>query len=533
MSGNVIASNSWSFASMPAVFRYSSHPNQAHKIHWRAWSKAAFDEAIQADKPIFLLISSVWSQGCQLMDETTLSEARVIDVINADYIPIRVDSDLRPDINQRYNQNGWPSVLLLSAEGEILWGGMYVPATTLLYYLGYIRRYYADHGDEISAQASELQEQRRTRALTQTLAGYDLRPLELEEQLTLQELPAAASSILIDLYDHEQGGFTIHPHLKFPHPDALELLLKDAGNYELVRYSLVQMRDGGLWDHEEGGFFRYSAASDWSMPHTEKMLDENAAMLRLLVLTAQASGDHQWSELARQLIAYINTTLWQPDKGIFSGSQCADEEYYEPGMYSRASRIPPQVDHAIYTSWNARMISSYLLAAQVLEDASLSIQALQALDYLCTHLMHRDGSMLHYAIDGQASLPGQLADQVWMTQALLDAYAVSGSKHHLETAIALMHFSCQELLDPDSGLFYDYPTDPQAIGRLAIREQPLTENALAASCLLRMSAYSQRKHLHDTAMRVLMGCMHKYYRTGILGTSYACVVAQAIEQGWL
>ncbi|GHO86250.1 DUF255 domain-containing protein [Dictyobacter formicarum] len=533
MSGNVIASNSWSFAPMPAVFRYSSHPNQAHKIHWRAWGKAAFDEAIQADKPIFLLVSSLWSQGCHLMDETTLSETRVIDVINADYIPIRVDSDLRPDINQRYNQNGWPSVLLLSAEGEILWGGMYVPATTLLYYLGYIRRYYADHGDEISAQAHELQDQRRTRALTQTLVGRGLQPLAPEERLSLQELPAVAASILRDLYDHEQGGFTIHPHLKFPHPDALELLLKQPGNYELVRYSLVQMRDGGLWDNEEGGFFRYSAASDWSMPHTEKMLDENAALLRLLVLTAQSSGDRQWTNLSRRLIAYINTMLWQPEVGIFSGSQCADEDYYEPGMYSRASRIPPLVDRTIYTSWNARMISSYLLAARVLEDTALSAQALRALDYLCTHLMHRDGSMLHYAIDDQAYLPGQLADQVWTTQALLDAYAISGSKHHLETAIALMHFCCQELLDPESGLFYDYPADPQAIGRLALREQPLIENALAASCLLRMSAYSQRKNLHNTAQRVLMGSLHKYYRTGIQGAFYACVVAQAIEQQWL
>ncbi|WP_136625160.1 hypothetical protein [Dictyobacter kobayashii] len=179
------------------------------------------------------------------------------------------------------------------------------------------------------------------------------------------------------------------------------------------------------------------------------------------------------------------------------------------------------------------MISSYLLAAQVLEDATLGAQALQALDYLCTHLMHRDGYMFHYVMGDQAYLAGQLADQVWMVQALLDAYAMSGSKKHLETAIALMHFTCQELLDPQSGLFYDYLADPEAIGRLALREQPLTENALAAACLLRMSAYSHRKNLHGTALRVLSGSLSKYYHTGIQGAFYACVIAQASEQSWL
>src|SRR2546430_1863241 len=81
----------------------------------------------------------------------------------------------------------------------------------------------------------------------------------------------------------------------FPHPEALELLLMLSEQYEqddaleMVCYSLEQMVDGGLWDQEEGGFFRYSASSDWSMAHTEKMLEENAALLRLVLLTAQTS----------------------------------------------------------------------------------------------------------------------------------------------------------------------------------------------------------------------------------------------------
>jgi uncharacterized protein YyaL (SSP411 family) len=537
MSGNIVAGHRWSSPLTPDVFRFSPRPNCAHSIRWRPWGSAAFEEAASVDKPIFLLISSSWCQWCHIMDETTLSESSIISILNNDYIPIRVDSDMRPDITQRYNQNGWPSVVMLSAEGEILWGGVYVPPKQMLYYLGHIRRYYSEHRQEISEQAYQLQEQRFTRRLTHTLPATGLRPLLAEERSALEDLPIEAGQVLQDLYDADYGGFTIHPHLKFPHPEALELLLilsrRQPELLDSVCYSLEQMRDGGLWDKEDGGFFRYSATCDWSMPHTEKMLEENAAMLRLVLLTAHHTGKQGWHQLAKRLLLYINTTLWQPERGIFSGSQSADEEYYEPGPYSRASRKAPHVDETVYTAWNAHMISSYLLASKILNYPSLDEMARQAINYLCEYLIHRDGYMYHYSWQGQANLPGQLADQVWMTRALLDAYEIHGRKFYLETAIALMHFCCQELLDRKSGLFYDYPVDPQAVGRLALQEQPLTENALAAECLLRMAMYSKRQNLRDTALLVLSGCLEKYRRTGIQGAVYACVVAQAIENKWL
>ena len=538
MSGKVVASHLRSSNSLLEVFRFSPRSNQAHKIHWRPWGKAAFQEAIRWDKPIFLVISSPWCQWCHIMDETTLSETSIITILNNDYIPIRVDSDLRPDVNQRYNQNGWPSVVLLTSEGEILWGGVYVPPKQMLYYLGHIRRYYSEHRQEITEQVQALRERRFTSKLAQTLPTVGLRPLLEEERVALGDLPNEAGKVLRDLYDADNGGFTIHPHLKFPHPEALELLLllsrrNQPDALEMVQYSLSQMRDGGLWDKEDGGFFRYSAACDWSTPHTEKMLEENAAMLRLVLLTAQISRGQEWSDLAKRLLLYINTTLWQPEAGIFSGSQSADEEYYEPGPYSRASRQVPHVDTTIYTAWNARMISSYLLAAEVLGYASFDVMALRALDYLCERMVYHDGSVYHYAINRRAELPGQLADLVWMVRALLDAYERHERKSYLETAIALMHFACQELLDQQTGLFFDYPEDHNAVGRLLLREQPLTENSIAAECLLRMSVYSKRQSLRDTGLLVLSGCLEKYRRTGIQGAIYACVVAQAIENCWL
>jgi hypothetical protein len=252
-----------------------------------------------------------------------------------------------------------------------------------------------------------------------------------------------------------------------------------------------------------------------------------------VLLTAQLSQAQEWYDLAHQLIHYLNTYLCQAAEGVFSGSQSADEEYYEPGNYSRASRQSPAVDKTVYASWNARMISSYLLAARILQQPELATMALRALDWLCEHMVYRDGSICHYYLDGHAGLPGQLADQVWMVRALLDAYELREQRSYLDTAIALMHFACQELLDEQSGLFYDYPANPQAEGRLVVREQPLVENALAAECLLRMAVHSRRQNLHTTGVFALAGCIEKYRLAGIQGVTYACVVAEAVEYHWI
>ncbi len=233
MSGEAAADHSRTSTSPLAVFRFSPRPNRAASISWQPWGQAAFEEAVRSDKPIFLLISSSWCQWCHIMDETTLSESSIISILNSDYVPIRVDSDLRPDVNQRYNQNGWPSVVLLSSEGEILWGGVYVPPQQMLYYLGHIRRYYSEHRQEITEQVRELQDRRFTHKLTHALPAKGLRPLLQEERTSLVDLPAEAGVVLRDLYDDESGGFRIHPHLKFPHPEALELLLL------LARHSVI------------------------------------------------------------------------------------------------------------------------------------------------------------------------------------------------------------------------------------------------------------------------------------------------------
>ena len=107
-------------------FRFSPRPNKADLIQWRQWGQAPFSEAERLQRPVLLALSAVWCHWCHVMDETTYSDVDVIAYINENFIPVRVDADMRPDIDGLYNQGGWPSTLVLTPEGNIVRGGTYI-----------------------------------------------------------------------------------------------------------------------------------------------------------------------------------------------------------------------------------------------------------------------------------------------------------------------------------------------------------------------------------------------------------------------
>jgi hypothetical protein len=111
------------FACKPtAQFRFSPRPNHAAEIHWRAWDKGVFG----GKKPIFLSLSAIWCHWCHVLDETALSDPRVITRLNRDFIPVRVDADQHPDVERRYILGGWPTVAVLTPDGDIVDGATYL-----------------------------------------------------------------------------------------------------------------------------------------------------------------------------------------------------------------------------------------------------------------------------------------------------------------------------------------------------------------------------------------------------------------------
>ena len=294
------------------------------------------------------------------------------------------------------------------------------------------------------------------------------------------------------LYDPLHGGLGIEP--KFPQPDALGLLLAVAarrGDQRLLGmalHSLDAMAAGELHDPVEHGFFRYATRRDWSAPHYEKMLDDNAR-LALLYLDAFAfTGRAAYAEVAAGTIDYLTTVLGAADAPLFFGSQDADERYYG---YDAAGRdraaVKPAVDRTVFVDGNALAARALLRAATLLDRPDLADAALATIDELWDRGHGRHG-MVHYL---GGPVDGLLADQAQMAAALLDAYEVSGDRAYLARARLLADWALERLRARD-GRFTDRPlvTGSAPVG---VRDAPLPVldgGAEMADDLIRLAAFS-------------------------------------------
>ncbi|HET9410848.1 MAG TPA: DUF255 domain-containing protein, partial [Candidatus Dormibacteraeota bacterium] len=446
------------------AFHFSPRPNRAHEIKWRPWSEAAFDEAKMLDRPILLSISAVWCHWCHVMDETTYSNDWVIDLANSEYVPIRVDNDVRPDINQRYNMGGWPTTAFLTSSGDVLTGATYLPPDQMAGALGRVASYYRTHRPEIATKA--LEGRKRAGATAARSAG------ELEAPAVDAVLQAVRSS-----YDPEYGGFGTAP--KFPQTDAILLLLEQAqlrGGEELRRmavHTLERMSGGGTYDHVAGGFFRYSTTQDWSVPHYEKMLEDHAGLIACLAAAGMTS-------VLDSTTAYLDAALRDPETGLYAGSQDADEDYYSLDAAGRAGQAAPYVDRRVYTAWNAALAVAYLDGARRCERPQLRAKAQRLLDSLF-EASYRPGEGLAHT----EGVGGQLGDQVWGMLAAARAYQAGLGRRWLDVALDLSRHLEDSYADAALGGYFDH-AGGDALGRLSDPIKPLVENSIAAIALIEL-----------------------------------------------
>jgi uncharacterized protein YyaL (SSP411 family) len=445
-----------------ADFHFSPRPNRAAEIHWQPWSEGAFDLARTTGRPILLSISAVWCHWCHVMDETSYSHPGVIELINREYVPIRVDNDLRPDINQRYNMGGWPTTAFLTPSGDILTGATYLPPDQMADALARVASYYHGHKAEIASKALEG----RKRAAT----GVSRSAGELDPASVSDVLDAVTSA-----YDPEYGGFGSAP--KFPQTDAILLLLEQAqlrgetSLADMAANTLEHMAGGGTYDHVEGGFFRYSTTQDWSVPHFEKMLEDHAGLVEALALAAMPA-------VLDTTTGYLDRVLRDPRSGLYAGSQDADEHYYAMDGAGRAGATAPFVDRRIYTSWNAALAISYLDAALRLDRPQLRERAGALLERLFDGAYRQGEGMTH-----SAGVGGQLADQAWSMWAAARAHQHGLGEQWMPAALDLAAHLEERYGDRELGGYFDRAGGDE-LGRLGDRIKPLVENSVAAMALM-------------------------------------------------
>jgi uncharacterized protein YyaL (SSP411 family) len=271
-------------------------------VTWLEWTTDAFARARTEAKPVLLSITASWCHGCAVMDRVAYADPEIIDVIATRFVPVRIDADRRPDVNDRYNLEGWPTTALLTPSGEMLTGTTYLPPDGLRSMLLEVSDAYRTRRQELDRRAESMTAARRSR--TSATLGT------IEPDLSAPQWMARR---VVDECDPVYGGFGADG--KFQHVAALRLALDEwlrTGDHALrdaLMQTLDAMADGQLHDSVEGGFFRYAASRDWTRPHTEKMLEDQAGLVDLYTEAGRVFDIERYRDLARETMAYVHRTL--------------------------------------------------------------------------------------------------------------------------------------------------------------------------------------------------------------------------------
>ncbi len=494
-------------------FRFSPRPNRAHEISWRDWSEAAFAEARERNVPVLLAISAVWCHWCHVMDETSYSAEDIISVINEQYVAIRVDNDERPDVNRRYNMGGWPTTVFLTPDGEIIHGGTYIPPENMFQTLHAVSELWRTKREDILVRIAD--------AKAQEDAARAPKPGDLSK-----EIVDLVGAHIRGQYDIEQGGFGREP--KFPQTKVVRFLLDEYRRYEapeletMLRTTLDAMSSRGMYDHVEGGFFRYATLRDWTIPHYEKMLEDNAELLAVYAEAHAVFPDAGYDRVLRDMIRWMDAVLFQPETGLWGGSQDADEHYFTLDADERAKHDAPFVDRTLYRSWNALAAAAYLRAGEVLDDKAIRARGVEAAAAIGRRLRDGAGALCRYDAAGGPQLPDLLGDAAAHLSLQVAVGDVAG-------AIAQAEAMRERLADRERGGFYDTPSSDQP-GRLARRERPIEDNATAADALLGLALLTGDDAWRELAHRTLRSFVGEYRAWGQFAASYANAVARAIRE---
>lgn len=481
------------------------------KIQWHEWSDEAFKKAKAEDKPILLAISAVWCHWCHVQDHTTYSDPGVIDLINNNVIPVRVDTDRRPDINRRYNMGGWPTTAFLTPDGDVITGATYIPPPDMKEAVRQVTSYYKTNKEQIASKVSELKTARAS--YTETAGKVD-RSI-IEDMITTVTIG----------FDPIYGGFGMAP--KFPHTDALEFALEqylcggDKTLLTIVTKTLDEMASGGMYDHEAGGFFRYSTTQDWHIPHFEKMSEDTAKLLAVYLHAYQVTGKESYRSTAEGIVNYVVSTLSDQREGGFYGSQDADEEYYKLKLPEREKMKAPYVDRTLYSNWNAVMASSFIEASFILNRPELLDFAKKSLDRVWKLNYVKGQGVYHYADGTERGLPGLLSDQAHMAGALLLLHQATGKMDYLSNAQEVIDYSIKTLEDGQNGSFFDSPQREEGLGALKRRYKAIDENAVMAEVLNTLHSLTDNEMYGQKAEKALGAFGESYQSYEIMAAKYA------------
>ncbi|MGL4174934.1 MAG: thioredoxin domain-containing protein [Dermatophilaceae bacterium] len=563
-------------------------------VDWWEWGEDAFAEARRRDVPVLLSVGYAACHWCHVMAHESFEDDEVAAALNTDYVSIKVDREERPDVDAVYmsattaltGSGGWPMTCLLTPDGDPFFAGTYLPRPQFLALLAQASTVWREDRERVLASGAHVAA--RLREVTAPPAPHALDPGTLD----------AAAAALRRVHDDARGGFGDAP--KFPPSMVLEFLLRHQARtgspdaLAMVRATTAAMARGGMYDQLAGGFARYSVDADWVVPHFEKMLYDNALLLRVYAHLWRATGDPLARRVAEETAAFVirdlgtpegafasaldadtvvdghshegMTYAWSPDQltevlGTDDGARAAAllgvtgagtfeqgtstlqlrRDPDDPGWWAgirerlltaRATRPQPARDDKVVTAWNGLAIAGLADAGALLDSPDLVAAAVRAAEHVfAVHVV--DGGLRRTSRAGTVSAaPGVLEDSADLAEGLLALHQVTGEARWLEAATQLLDDALARFVD-DDGVVHDTAHDASDLfARPANRADNAEPSGASAlaGALLTSSALTGTTRHRDAAEQVLAECGAVAVREPRFA-GWALAVAEALETG--